>query len=548
MFTATEPIERDLSTKIFGALSSSRYSLMTLDTGSKEWIDTPWPEVAFLGQGVADWLLAADRDGDRSPIGIVGDPTMETIAIVCGVWGAGRPIAILPGPVRGTTEAAWAEVTMAKFAALGCAAVFAHDGVLSPLARFEAGPQVLALPTVRAWRATEVRLDQSYSGQLPAVLQGTAGSTGTPKTAVLSRDSLLNHCIGLEGRLGGGVDSDIGCTWLPLYHDMGLTSLIVGLVYGGQTWLAPTSAFARSPFEWLRWLSMSRATLTAAPNFAYNLLGRYARRVDDIDLSNMRYAINGGEPVDCDGLSRFCDEMARFGFDARAVAPSYGLAEATCAVSAPHPMSGLTVDRIEIVESGAARPLAAAALGPALPGMEIRVVPRAAGDLEVTGRDVGDIEIRGHTMMSGYRESAPIDPADWFPTGDIGYLHEGQLYVCGRSKEMITIAGRNLFPQQVENAVSEIPGVRAGGVVATVVATGGGRSIRRPELVVVAEFRGKDADQARSRIQQAVAAECGVVPSNVELVSPGALPRTTSGKLRRLEVGGWFADRKVSVE
>ena len=178
----------------------------------------------------------------------------------------------------------------------------------------------------------------------PAVLQGTAGSTGTPRTAQLSAEAVLNNVNGLLTRFGVDPAVDGGCTWLPLYHDMGLTFLLSGALVGTPVWLAPTAAFTASPFRWLRWLSESGATMTAAPNMAYSMIGKYARLVSDVDLGRVRVSINGGEPVDCAAMERFADALSEFGFDAGALAPSYGLAESTCAVTIPAAGTGLLYD------------------------------------------------------------------------------------------------------------------------------------------------------------------------------------------------------------
>lgn len=129
---------------------------------------------------------------------------------------------------------------------------------------------------------------------------------------------------GLNQRVGTDAATDVGCSWLPLYHDMGLAFVLSAALAGAPLWLAPTTAFTASPFRWLSWLSDSGATMTAAPNFAYNLIGKYARRVSEVDLGALRVTLNGGEPVDCDGLTRFAEAMAPFGFDAGAVLPSTG--------------------------------------------------------------------------------------------------------------------------------------------------------------------------------------------------------------------------------
>ena len=203
---------------------------------------------------------------------------------------------------------------------------------------------------------------------------------------------------------------------------MGLSFVMAYALAGLAAWQAQTSAFAASPFSWLHWLTDSGATMTAAPNMAYNLIGRYSRRVTDVDLGNLRFALNGGEPVDCDGVQRFVAEMARFGFDPDALAPSYGLAESTCAVTVPVPEGGLRVDEVRVATDTGESVRQHAVLGEAIPGMQVRVSPadeRAGG---IVGREVGEIEIRGSSMMSGYLGHEPIDAEGWFPTGDLGYF------------------------------------------------------------------------------------------------------------------------------
>jgi long-chain-fatty-acid--[acyl-carrier-protein] ligase len=273
--------------------------------------------------------------------------------------------------------------------------------------------------------------------------------------------------------------------------------------------------------------------MTAAPNMAYNIIGKYARIVgDDVDLSNLGFALNGGEPVDCSGTQRFATEMARFGFDPTALAPSYGLAESTCAVTVPMPFSGLTVDEPTVATDTGESTRRFAVLGNAIPGMEVRINTDAERGTEVIGREVGDVEVRGTSLMSGYVDDEPIDRDAWLPTGDIGYFVDGGLVVCGRAKELITVAGRNVFPTEIERIAGQVDGVREGAVVAV----GTGESSARPGLVIAAEFKGADEPAARSELVARIASECGVVPADVVFMKPGALPRTSSGKLRRLEV------------
>jgi long-chain-fatty-acid--[acyl-carrier-protein] ligase len=341
---------------------------------------------------------------------------------------------------------------------------------------------------------------------------------------------MLSITNDLIERLRLDTSADVGCSWLPLFHDMGLIFLITFARAGLPLWRAPTPAFSASPVNWLTWLQDSGATATAAPNLAYSMIGKYARLVPEVDLGRLRIAINGGEPVDCAGMERFITGLSKFGLDPGAAAPSYGMAEATCAVTIPHPGGGLRYDKVATIGSG--EPVRHATLGEPLPGMEVRVGTVQDQPSEVVDREVGEIEIRGASMMSGYVGEPPLQPGSWFKTGDLGYLADDGLVVCGRVKEIITVAGHNHFPTEIERVAAGVHGVREGSVVAV----GSDDGAARPGLMIAAEFRGSDESAARRELIARVASECGVVPTEVVFVAPGSLPRTSSGKLRRLEV------------
>lgn len=514
----------ELAAAMTRSMQTATTELAVFDKETSAWQRRPWPDVHGLAEGVAAWLLDRDRP---AAVGLVGEPTIEFVAAIQGAWLTGAAISILPGPVRGADLQHWAESTLTRFAGIGVGAVLSHGSHLESL------QAVGRAGIVTEDLATAARTNRSTSG-LPhaestgiAVLQGTAGSTGSPKTAMLSPRAVLGNMRGLEQRLGLDPAHDVVCSWLPIFHDMGLTCVLAPALLGLPLWLTSPTAFSASPFNWLKWLSESRATITAAPNLAYNILGKYAALVSDVDLGALRFAINGGEPVDCDGFARFTEAMAPFGFDAGAPAPSYGLAESTCAVALPTPGTGLHFDTVSD-DSGSRK---YAVLGKALPGTQIRVV---ASDRYVgtADREIGEIEIRGTSMMDGYLGHPAIDREEWFPTGDLGFFGESGLVVCGRAKEIISIAGRNIFPTEIELIAAQVNGVREG----CVVALGTGERSARPGLVVAAEFKGDDQGRARTEVIQRIASVCGIVPADVIFMSPGSLPRTSSGKLRRLEV------------
>jgi long-chain-fatty-acid--[acyl-carrier-protein] ligase len=507
------------------AMTGSAHDLVVFDTEAGEWQRHPWQQVHARAESIAARILDGDDDG---AVGLVGEPTADLVAAIQGTWLAGRSLSILPGPVRGADPAQWAQATLDRFHGIGVRTVLSHGPVLD-LLQAEGADRPLAVADVAAAAGTRRSVTPvAAASDVPAVLQGTAGSTGTPRTAQLSPAAVLANVSGLSKHVDVDPAADVGCSWLPLYHDMGLTFLLSAALTGSEQWLAPTAAFAASPFRWLSWLHDSRATMTAAPNFAYSVIGKYARRVPEVDLGRLRVAINGGEPVDCEGLERFVAEMAKFGLDSGALMPSYGLAEATCAVTAPRPGTGLQYD--EVIHADAANNRRHAVLGEPIPGMQIRIRPVVDDHEELPQREVGEVEIRGTSMMSGYLGQDALAPDGWFATGDLGYLTDAGLVVCGRAKEIISIAGRNVFPTEIERIAAQVRGVREGAVVAV------GTDGIRPGLVIAAEFRGRDEAGARADLISRVASQCGVVPADVVFLAPGSLPRTSSGKLRRLDV------------
>lgn len=514
-----------LASALTEAMTASLQDLVILDPTAGAWQRHPWAQVHSRAESVAARILDADRGG---AVGLVGEPTVELVAAIQGAWLAGRSVSILPAPVRGAQPQQWAQATLDRFAGIGVGTILSHGAPRKLLSEADSGLALHDLSEVAIERSAAFT-PVAAAPEVAAVLQGTAGSTGAPRTARLAPSAVLANVSGLSKHVGVDPSSDVGCSWLPLYHDMGLTFLLSAALTGSQLWLAPTAAFAISPFRWLSWLHDSGATMTAAPNFAYGVIGKYARRVSEVDLGRLRVAINGGEPVDCAALQRFADELAVFGLDPGALTPSYGLAEATCAVTAPRPGTGLRChDSVGVAGDGTVSVRRHAVLGEPIAGMQIRIAEHAEAG-------IGEIEIRGTSMMSGYLASGAAgesahDPQSWFPTGDLGYLTDDGLVVCGRAKEVISVAGRNVFPTEIERVAAEIRGVRDGAVVAV------GTDGARPGLVIVAEFRGPDEAGARNQLVARVASHCGVVPAQVRFLAPGSLPRTSSGKLRRLEV------------
>ncbi|MGU3293013.1 long-chain-fatty acid--ACP ligase MbtM [Williamsia sp. M5A3_1d] len=541
--TDHEGNRRDWARLIDTAISGSDAVLSVFDMSTEQWVQRPWRTIRERATEIATWIdtVRAGRPAGAA-IGLIGDPGPDLVAAVHAAWLSGSAISILPGPVRGADDARWAVGTAARFVDIGVDIVLGSGDQLEALTAVDCPLHIGHVDLVGVGIDTRAHSPVGLVGDAPAILQGTAGSTGDPKTAVLTADAVATNTAALVERLRLDAADDIGLSWLPLYHDMGLTFLVAGMSTGIPLWLAPNSAFAASPFRWPQWLTDSEATITAAPNFAYDIVGRYGRLLAGADLSHLRVALSGGEPIDPDAFDRFLAQASAVGFDPAAATPAYGMAESVCAVTVPAPGEGARYDEVTVRgEDGTPIARRYPLLGEPLAGMEIRITPADIEVPEIGGRDVGAVEIRGTSMMSGYLGHPRLEPGGWFPTGDLGYVVDGRLVICGRSKEIVIVAGRNLFPVEIERAAAGVDGVRRGGVVAV------SRRAGRPGLVVVAETRaGSEAlPQMRSAVMSAVASDCGVVPTDVVFTQPGSIPRTTSGKLRRLatrdlvESGAW---------
>ena len=405
-------------------------------------------------------------------------------------------------------------------------------------------------------------------GDEPALIQYTSGSTGNPKGVLLSHANLLANIRALQAALAIRSD-DVVASWLPLYHDMGLIGAWLGPLYAGAPLvLMPPLAFLARPVRWLRALHDHRGTVSPAPNFAYDLCSR--RIPDDdlagLDLSTVRRLLNGSEAVHPETLERFAARFAAYGLRPEALCPVYGLAECSVGLTAPPVSRGPRIDRVSrrgLQEDGRAAAPAAdddAALrlvscGHPLPGHEIRVVDPSGA--RVAERREGLVEFRGPSATAGYYRNPAatgelIGADGWLATGDLGYLADGELFLTGRRKDLIIKGGRNLHPHEAEELASGVAGVRAGCVAAFGVAD---RERGTERFVVIAETRLTDAAD-RARLEQAVASRIagalGVPPDRVAIRSPGAVLKTSSGKIRRAAtreayLAGRLPDRRPAV-
>lgn len=525
-----------------------------------------WPQVHQQASSMAA-ALAADgggaggaggagdagvRPGDAVAV-LAAEPALVAPAVQA-VWLAGGSVTMLHQPTARTDLGVWAQDTVAVLRMIGSRLVLlgaefeplsgllAEHGIafrtLAELAEFS-GP--LASPVPVGEDAT-------------ALLQLTSGSTAIPKAVRITHGNLHANISAMKRRAQLSAADDVMVSWLPLFHDMGMVGfLTLPMALGLELVKTTPIAFLRAPLLWPELISRYGGTVTAAPNFAYAMVARRLATTDQAyDLSSLRLALNGAEPIDPAVARAFAAAGERFGLPTSCIVCAYGMAEATLAVSFAAPGSGLLVDDIDAEQLEAHRSATASTsgplqgarsfplLGPPMPGIEVRVVDDAGKPRGV--REVGVLQVRGESVTPGYLTvdgPLPTQDADgWLDTGDEGYVvDDGQVVVCGRVKDVIIMGGRNIYPTDIERAASTVDGVRAGNVVA--VRLDGDRvSGRRREAFAVAVESKLAGDEAAERdIRNQVAARVvdavGVRPLKVVVLPPGALPKTPSGKLRR---------------
>ncbi len=376
-----------------------------------------------------------------------------------------------------------------------------------------------------------------------AFLQFTSGSTSRPKGVMVTHGNLrANAGAFMVHGLDRDPAVDKGVSWLPLFHDMGLIGFVVGPLFTNVPCVfLPTASFVRAPRLWLEKIHQHRGTITYAPNFAYALVAKRMRDrdVEGLDLSCLRIAGCGAEPIQARSLREFANRLAPAGFDPRAFLPSYGMAEATLAITFAPLRDGLRTDVTdagnELVDCGVP-----------FPEHELAIVDETGARLGE--RQVGQIVTRGPSVTPGYFNEPELTaqtyrplPGDaggpWLHTGDLGYVAGGRLFVCGRVKDIVIVRGRNYYPSDIEWAVSELPGVRRGNAVAFGVNVDG-----QEQLVVCCEGAASDAAAIKEATSACIAAQFGLTVHEVVVSPLASLPRTSSGKPQRRKTREMYLD------
>src|SRR5581483_4408073 len=495
--------------------------------------------------------------GDRVAIVLGSGP--EFFDALFGAQAAGAvPVPLYP-PVRLGRLDEYHAATARMLAAVGARLLITDGRIRRLLGRTveRARPPLGCRTTAELAASARGEIECRVQPDALAVIQFSSGSTTAPKPVAITHRNLMAQCSALAAMMPLEPDERRGVIWLPLYHDMGLVGTLMGAYYPGTVVGLPPEAFLARPALWLRALSRHRAATSTAPDFAYALCTQRIRDAElrGVDLSAWRYALDGAEPISREVLRRFAARFAAWGLDPRALTPVYGLSEATLALTFSPPRRGVlaaSVDARRLALEGAAHPgeRALVSVGRPVPGAEVEL--RGADGRAVAERRVGRIFARGPSVTAGYfRDPAATRAAlagGWLDTGDLGFVDEGELYVCGRAKDVVIVRGANHAPQEFEECLDGVDGVRPGCAVAVGFDAGAGEA-----LMLLVERRGAPDPALAARVRAAVLERTGVRAERVEILAPGTLPRTSSGKRRRAEalrryVAGQLAPpRKVST-
>jgi 1-acyl-sn-glycerol-3-phosphate acyltransferase len=400
-------------------------------------------------------------------------------------------------------------------------------------------------------------------GQALGLMQYTSGSTGDPKGVMLTHLSLLENVRSM-GAAMEATSADVFVSWLPLYHDMGLIGAWLGCCYfGARLYVMSPISFLVRPATWLWTMHKYRATFSGGPNFAFELC---ASRIDDadlegLDLAALRFVVNGAEPISPATLRRFTGRFGKYGMSYGVPSPSYGLAENCVGLCFPPAGRGPLIDRIkreQLARRGYAEPadgndadaIEIVACGHPIRNNEVRIVDD--GGHEVGERHEGMLEFRGPSVTKGYfrneGKTRELFHDGWIKSGDRAYIANGDIHITGRVKDIIIRAGRNTYPQEIEEAVAAVSGIRKGGVAAFGSPDPASGTER---LIVMAETKETDAAARAALLAKAhevVTAIAGSAADDIVLVPPRAVPKTSSGKVRRSSARELYETGRTDVK
>jgi fatty-acyl-CoA synthase len=506
-----------------------------------------WLEVYQRARQVAGGLAAAGV-GHGDVVGVLAGAPVEIAPTAQGLWMRGAGLTMLHQPTPRTDLQLWANDTTTVIDMIEAKVVIVSDPFMAAAPVLtERGIEVLTVEQLLAFDP----IDPIATGEDDlALMQLTSGSTGSPKAVHITHRNIYSNAEAMF--ISAKMDpsgNDVMLSWLPCFHDMGMVGFLTVPMYFGVELVKVTPMdFLRDTLLWAKLIDKYGGTMTAAPNFAYALFAKRLRNQatpGQFDLSTLRFALSGAEPVDPADVEDLIEAGKPFGLRPEAIMPAYGMAETTLAVSFSELGDGLVVDEVDADLLAALRRAVPAtkgntkrlaSLGPLLQGLEARIVDEDGNVLPTRG--VGVIELRGEPVTPGYTTMGGFIPAQdeqgWYDTGDLGYLMDnGHIVVCGRVKDVIIMAGRNIYPTDIERAAGRVEGVRPGCAVAVRLDAGHSRET----FAVAVESNAFEDPVAVRRIEHQVAhevvSEVDVRPRNVVVLGPGTIPKTPSGKLRR---------------
>jgi fatty-acyl-CoA synthase len=536
-------------------LSHSERGLIILDEDGEK-IYTP-RELIAAGESAGKALLKAGiNPGDR--VGIMAQTTPATALSFLGCWAAGAVAVPLPLPMRAIEPRSFIEQSEKRLAKVGAGILILPGQLIPMVGEMGEGIEMIAAEDLTC--GGDLAPAPSTREDI-ALVQFTSGSTSDPRGVILTHGNVIANARAISRKVKV-TSRDTVVSWMPLYHDMGLIGFfITAISFGASLVLMSPQRFVADPSHWMRAISDYKATITGGPNFAFALSTRILRSggAGELDLSSLRLALSGAEPVDPVALEDFIQAGAAFGLKPEVPYPVYGLAEATLAVTFPRPGRKYRLDHVRrdaIEAEGRAEPTGEGAegsrslvsLGEPLEGLEVSVVK--ADGTEAGEREVGEVCVSGASIMQGYwgdaASTAETLRGGRLHTGDLGYMAGGELYLVGRIKDIVIIGGRNLFPEDVERCAERISGVRKGNAVAFGVTTRRGRE----RLVLVGETHLSCTDAAHETaraVSSSVREEIGIPVREVVLVPAGSLPKTSSGKKRRFLCRDMYLGEKLKA-
>jgi fatty-acyl-CoA synthase len=505
-----------------------------------------WHEVHERARRVAGGLARSGvAHGDAVAV-LAGTP-IDIAPTAQGIWMRGASLTMLHQPTPRTDLQRWAEETTAVIKMIEADAVVISDPFMAaaPLLS-EQGTQVLTIEDLLDNRPIDP-IDTDDDDL--ALLQLTSGSTGSPKAVRITHRNFVANAEAMFIGAQVDIDTDVIVCWLPLFHDMGMTGFLTVPMYFGTELVKVTPMdFLRDTLLWAKLIDKYKGTMTAGPNFAYNLFAKRLRRQatpGQFDLSTLRWALSGAEQVEPIDVEDLIEAGQPFGLRPEAIVPAYGMAETTVAVSFTECGAGMVVDEVDAdlltvlhraVPATRGKTRRLATLGRPLNGTEARIVDEDGHVLPARG--VGVIHVRGESVTQGYTAVGGFvsaqDEHGWYDTGDLGYLTEtGNVVVCGRVKDVIIMAGRKIYPTDIERAAARVSGVRPGCAVAVRLDAGHKRETFAVAVESAAWQDPADVRRIERQVAHEVVAEADVRPRNVVVLPPGLIPKTPSGKLRR---------------